>query len=213
MLIVCAMRANPGFDADAVQRVRFTAPVNAALERARMSMRVLVTGASGSGTTTLGRALSRELKVAFFDADDYFWVPTDPQYQQQRDASARLSLLVADLAKVQQSVTAGSVINWGAELEDSFSLIVFLTLQRDLRLARLCEREVARFGRADPKFVEWAAQYDDGSVEVNSRTGDERWLAKRPCPVLRVEGDISVPERIARVMKALSNCSSGRGRV
>ena len=175
-------------------------------------MRVLVTGASGSGTTTLGRAPSRQLKVAFFDADDYFWVPTEPPYQQQRDPSARLSLLVADLAKAPQSVVAGSVINWGADVEDSFSLIVFLTLPRELRLARLCEREVARFGRADSKFLEWAAQYDDGSVDVNSRTGDERWLTKRSCLVLRVEGDIPVAERVARVVQALSDCSSS-GRV
>ena len=168
-------------------------------------MRVLVTGASGSGTTTLGRALSGELEVAFFDVDDYFWVPTEPPYQEQRDPSARLSLLVADLAKVPQSVTAGSVINWGGELEDSFSLIVFLALPHELRVARLCEREIARFGRADSKFLAWAAQYDDSSVDVNSRRGDESWLTKRSCPVLRVEGDISVPERVARVAKALSN--------
>lgn len=168
-------------------------------------MRVLVTGASGSGTTTLGRALSRELEFAFFDADDYFWVPTDPPYQLQRDPSARHSLLVSDLAKVARSVTSGSVINWGEDLEDSFSMIIFLTLPPELRLARLHEREVARFGRADSKFLQWAAQYDDGSMEVNSLIGDERWLAKRSCPVLRIEGDISVPERVARAAKALSN--------
>ena len=65
-------------------------------------MRVLVTGASGSGTTTLGRALSRELEDSFFDVDDYYWVPTEPPYQQQRDSSARLSLLLADLSKAPQ---------------------------------------------------------------------------------------------------------------
>jgi adenylate kinase family enzyme len=175
------------------------------LERAWATMRVLVTGASGSGTTTLGRALSRELEVAFFDVDDYFWVPTEPPYQQQRDSSTRLSLLVSDLAKASQSVTAGSVINWGGDLEDSFSLIVFLTLRPDLRLARLNAREIGRFGRADSKFLQWAAQYDEGSVEVNSLKGDERWLTKRTCPVLRIEGDVSVAERVSRVAKALSN--------
>ncbi len=168
-------------------------------------MRVLVTGASGSGTTTLGRALSGELKAAFFDVDDYFWVPTEPPYQQQRDPGARLSLLVADLAKVPQSVISGSVINWGAELEDSFSLIVFLTLEPELRLAWLREREVARFGRVDSKFFDWAAQYDESSVDVNSRIGDENWLTRRSCSVLRIEGDISIPERVARVTNALSN--------
>jgi len=167
-------------------------------------MRVLVTGASGSGTTTLGRALSGELNAAFFDVDDYFWLPTEPPYQQQRDPGARLSLLVADLAKVPRSVTSGSVINWGEELEDSFSLIVFLAIQPKLRLARLWEREVARFGRADPQFLESAAQYDGGCLDVNSRTGDERWLTARSSPVLRIEGDISVPEKVARVVNALS---------
>ena len=166
-------------------------------------MRVLITGASGSGTTTLGRALSSELKVAFFDVDDYFWLPTEPPYQQQRDPGARLSLLVADLAKAQRSVVSGSIVNWGGELEDSFSLVVFLTLQAELRAARLRERETARFGRPDQKFLDWAAQYDESSLDVNSRVGDERWLAERSCPVLRIEGDISIRERVARVASAL----------
>lgn len=168
-------------------------------------MRLLVTGASGSGTTTLGRALSGELTVAFFDVDDYFWLPTEPPYQRTRDRSARLALLVADLAAVPHAVAAGSVIGWGRELEDSFSLVVFLTLQVDLRLSRLREREVARFGRADAKFLEGAAQYDEGHSDENSRIGDERWLAERSCPVLRIEGDVSVRDRVARVANALSN--------
>jgi adenylate kinase family enzyme len=175
------------------------------LERAKPLMRVLVTGASGSGATTLGRALSRELGVGFFDVDDYFWLPTEPPYQQQRTPVARVSLLVADLAKVPHSVTAGSVINWGGTLENSFSFIVFLTLPAELRLARLREREIARFGRADAKFLDWAAQYDTGSLDVNSRTGDEKWIAQRLCPVLRIAGDSPVPERVVRVTKALSN--------
>ena len=168
-------------------------------------MRVLVTGASGSGSTTLGRALSRELKVAFFDTDDYFWLPSEPPYQRQRDPGARLSLLVADLAKAPHAIASGSVIQWGRELEDSFSLIVFLTLQAELRLSRLRKRELARFGRADEKFLGEAAQYDEGRSDENSRIGDERWLAERSCPVLRIEGDIPVRERVARVATALSD--------
>lgn len=153
----------------------------------------------------MGRAISRELEIAFFDVDDYFWLPTEPLYQRKRDRSARLSLLAADLTKVPHSVTSGSVIQWGQEVEDAFSLIVFLTLQPELRIARLREREVARFGRADPEFLAWAARYDEGHFNENSRIGDERWLAERSCPVLRVEGDISVQERVARVANALSN--------
>lgn len=167
-------------------------------------MRVLVTGASGSGTTTLGRALSAQWKVPFFEADDYFWLPSEPPYQRQRDRAARLSLLVADLARVPRSVVSGSVIDWGAELEDSFSFIVFLALPAELRLGRLREREVARFGQANPEFLDWAMQYDEGSLDVNSRAGDEKWLAQRSCPVIRLEGDITTAERVARVARMVS---------
>jgi len=166
-------------------------------------MRVLITGASGSGTTTLARALAAELKVACFDVDDYFWLLSDPPYQRARDPVARLSLFAADLAKVSHAVVSGSVINWGEALEDSFSLIAFLALAPELRLARLLERETARFGRANPEFMRSAAQYDAGDLDENSRSGDERWLTKRTCPVLRIEGDVSVAARLARVASAL----------
>ena len=39
-----------------------------------------ITGASGSGTTTLGRALASAWAVPHADTDDYFWVPTTPPY-------------------------------------------------------------------------------------------------------------------------------------
>jgi adenylate kinase family enzyme len=36
-------------------------------------MRICVFGASGSGMTTLGRALASDLELAFLDSDDFFW--------------------------------------------------------------------------------------------------------------------------------------------
>ena len=38
--------------------------------------RIHILGASGSGTTTLGRALAERLQCRHFDTDDYFWLPT-----------------------------------------------------------------------------------------------------------------------------------------
>ena len=37
--------------------------------------------ASGSGTTTLRRALKEKYEYAHFDTDDYFWIPTNPPIQ------------------------------------------------------------------------------------------------------------------------------------
>lgn len=41
-------------------------------------------GASGSGTSTLGRYLAEQFQYAFLDSDDYFWLPTDPKFTTKR---------------------------------------------------------------------------------------------------------------------------------
>lgn len=156
----------------------------------------------------MGRALSTQLGIAFFDADDYFWLLTEPPYQEQRAPAARLALMLADLTKVPAAVVAGSVMKWGAELEEGFSLVVFLTLATELRVARLREREIARFGRADAQFLEWAAQYEEGRMAGRSRALHEQWLRERSCAILQLEGDLSVAERVVRVTEALSNLHS-----
>lgn len=45
-------------------------------------------GASGSGTSTLGRKICDELGYKFMDSDDYFWMPTIPQYLKKRERAA-----------------------------------------------------------------------------------------------------------------------------
>lgn len=168
-------------------------------------MRVLVTGASGTGTTTLGQALAARTSAAFFDADSYFWLPSVPPYQSKREPSERLASLVHDVHSVESAVVAGCVAGWGRELEDCFALIVFLIVEAELRLARLKRREVERFGRANEQFLEWASQYDEGRLPGRSRAMHERWLAERKCPVLRIEGNVSLLEAVPQVVEALSN--------
>src|SRR5581483_1928747 len=141
-------------------------------------MRILITGASGSCTTTLGKALADRLGFAFFDLDDYYWLRTDPPFQQKRDPLLRLSLLLNDLDKEPSAVLAGSLMEWGKELEDSFDVIAFLTLPAKIRVERLRQRETAMFGKADPVFLEWAAQYEEGRLSGRSLSRHIKWLSE-----------------------------------
>jgi AraC-like DNA-binding protein len=54
---------------------------------------VHIYGPCGSGTSTLGREIGRRLRFRFLDTDDFFWLPTDPQYTQKRPLEERLALL------------------------------------------------------------------------------------------------------------------------
>jgi hypothetical protein len=169
------------------------------------SLRILITGASGAGASTLGRALAGELKSTCLDTDDYYWHATQPPYTQTRDIDERLALLLSDLKTAPSAIVAGSVVNWGPDLEDCFNLIVFLYLEASIRIERLKSRELARYGRIDPEFIEWAAQYDTGPPIGRSLAKHRAWLATRRCPILELHGDLSVSDRVQAVLMKLSD--------
>lgn len=175
-------------------------------------MHIHVTGSSGSGTTTLAQALARSLALRHLDADNYYWLPTSPPFKHKRDPSERFTLLCNDLQSDSSVVLSGSVMGWGRQIEDTFALIVFLYLSADVRVERLRRRELERFGRVDQAFLQWAAEYDEGPSEGRSLAKHEAWLAQRSCPILRLDGDLSVSERVAHVLQALPNSTLHRTR-
>ena len=113
------------------------------------SHRLRVFGASGAGTSTLGRALAERLGIAHLDTDDFFWLPTDPPFTAVRPREERLARLSTVLGRASDGwALSGSLAGWGDPLIPRFGLAVFLTLDPELRLARLRERERRRYGAA-----------------------------------------------------------------
>ncbi|MEI9952223.1 MAG: AAA family ATPase [Pseudomonadota bacterium] len=166
-------------------------------------MRILVTGASGSGTSTLGRAVAAALQAAFVEADDLFWLPTDPAFKAKRDATERAALLHDQLSGNPSVVVSGSIYGWGPGLEDAFNLVVFLQAPAEVRVARLRERELRILGRVDEAFIAWAAQYDIGDMPGRSLARHLTWLESRSCPVLRLPGTENVEALRSAVLAAL----------
>lgn len=56
------------------------------------------------------------------------------------------------------------------------------------------------FGAANPAFLAWAAQYEEGTMPGRSRSRHETWLKQRRCRVVRFDGDRPVHERVNEVM-------------
>jgi len=167
-------------------------------------MHILVTGASGSGTSTLGQALAGEFELRFVDADDIYWLPTKPAFREKRDAAERLALL-RDVLVSGPAVIAGSIMGWDSNVEDSFDLIVFLTAPAEVRVSRLRERELARFGHVNEEFIAWAAQYDVGTMEGRNLNRHLAWLAKRHCPVVHLVSTVAVGALVAAVRAQAPN--------
>jgi shikimate kinase len=165
-----------------------------------MTNRIHIIGAAGCGKTTLGQALSSQLGCAFFDADDFFWKPTVPPYQEQRGREDRRALVLETLSQHDKWVLSGGICGWGMELAQAPDMVVFLSVAKDLRLQRLVEREQRKLGRVDPEFIAWAGQYDDGGPDMQSRAMHEQWLAGLRGPVIRRSGAGPVAELVGEVM-------------
>jgi adenylate kinase family enzyme len=163
------------------------------------SRRIHLMGASGSGVTTLGRALAGRFALPHHDSDDYFWLPTAPPYQTTRPATERLRLMREMFLPRRDWVLSGSITGWGDELIPLFDLVVYVTTPREMRLKRLRAREAAHFGadavapggwrhEETESFVDWASHYEAGDREGRNLATHEGWLAGLPCPVVRVDG-------------------------
>lgn len=174
-------------------------------------LRVHVMGASGSGTTTLGRHLGERLAIRHLDTDDFFWIPTDPPYTTLRPVSERLDLVQAEMSRSPQGwVLTGSALKWGTPLEPLYDLIVFLTIDPALRMERILNRERERYGtrilpggdmaEASRKFLDWAASYDTAGSEQRSRVAHEAWLLTQAAPVLRLDSARSVEVLVEEVL-------------
>lgn len=171
-------------------------------------------GASGSGTTTLGRALSRALGLVHMDTDDYFWLPTDPKFTTKRPADERLALMQRDIDAAEKGVViSGSLTGWGDPLIPQFTLAVRMVTATEVRIERLRQREYAHFGERIREggdmhqnhldFLAWAAQYDAGNVTMRSKACHDEWQKALPCPVITLDGTEALSALTMKVQQAV----------
>lgn len=174
-------------------------------------------GASGSGTSTLGRYISQKRASFFMDTDDYYWLPTDPPYTQKRPAPERLARMKADLDKAPRAVISGSLSGWGDELIPRFTLAIRLVTPASLRLQRLRKREGAHFGariqpggdmyQAHLAFIQWAGAYDQGDLTIRSKAMHDQWEKLLLCPKITLDGSEPLAHNLEIIERYLSSFS------
>lgn len=171
-------------------------------------------GASGSGTSTIGRFVSDQLGYFFMDTDDYFWEPTDPPYEIKRAIPDRIALMRNDIAKHDKIVISGSLVDWGDELIPLFTLAIRVETDTAIRIERLKKREREYFGsRIDAggdmyenhrAFIEWAASYDCGDLDMRSRAKHDEWQKLLLCRNILLDGSLPVEQNFQRIRQNLA---------
>lgn len=160
-------------------------------------------GASGSGTTTLGKEIERVCGYKHLDTDDYFW---ETKYSKIRDIPERIQLIKEEIKNYDTWVLTGSLCGWGDVFIPLFDLVIFVYIPKNERMKRLHKRESERYGSLIEsgnekhtdyiKFMAWAEQYDDGDETVRSKVVHTTWMATLKCSVVKIEGMHTLSEEI-----------------
>ena len=176
--------------------------------------RINVLGASGAGTSTIGRALATSLGVPHFESDDYYHAPSDPPFQSVRSPQERHALITTDLNAAPFWILSGGVAGWDPFPQLDFTLMVFVWTPTPIRIERLRRREYERFGerireggdmhRAHEEFIEWASRYDVGDVDGKTLARHEPYLATQTCPVIQLRDVKPIDEMIDTILSAFS---------
>lgn len=175
--------------------------------------RIHIFGASGSGTSTVGKVLAEKLDITYFDFDDYYWLPSDPPFTKPREAEEKFRMIVNDTMDLDDFVISGHYAEEFKPIDDRLTHAIFIWVPAKIRQQRLRQRELDWFGdRVLPggdmydgheAFVKWAGNYD-----LNNDTG--RNIAKHTkrmkilkCPILKIEGDIPLDDILKQIINNL----------
>lgn len=181
-------------------------------------MRILIFGASASGTTTLGQSVANRLGIVHLDTDDYFWKKTDIPYTQKLSTDERISLIKADILRANNVIISGSLSDWGLPLTPLLTGAVRLSLEHDERIKRLIKRERDKYGdrilpngdmyQVHKDFVRWTEQYDTSTrLDIRTKAQHDWWQSQLNCPVLMLDSTDSVQHNTEEVIRWIKdNC-------
>lgn len=118
-----------------------------------------------------------------------------------------------DIADNDNVVISGSLVDWGDELIPLFTLAVRLVTDTQVRIERIRDREKQKFGdRIMPggdmyehhmKFIDWAREYDTGSVDMRSKAKHDEWQKKLRCRQIVLDGSVDLEKNYQRVLQQM----------
>ena len=164
---------------------------------------IAIVGLNGSGKTTLGRALAEHLGYFRIDVEDYYF-PTAGAFDAPRDRDEVERLMLADIKKHGDFVLSSVCADF-ASIEKYYSLVVYLEAPKELRMNRIRQRSVDRFGERVLPGGDLYESEENFYSFAEKRTPEkiEKWIAGLTCRVIRFDSQKSVSQLVADTLKIL----------
>lgn len=168
--------------------------------------RIIITGPSCAGKTTLGKRLAQELNIKFLDLDDFVWdMTTVVPYTKWYSHEEKVSRLKKALENVDEFVMVGSMDSFHEEFDYLFTYGCLLDAPDDLRLERFINRATTKYGtRVDKdgdmyeghiRQIEIIKNYHKNII-LPSYENHKKWLESLNIPILYLDGTDDIIENI-----------------
>ena len=104
-------------------------------------MIILVMGASGSGTTTIGNLIAKEKGFDILESDFFKWEQTTPPFQKMRSQEESYKILLDKIKKSKNLVITGSLHSNPLAFK-YIDMIFYLYAPTEVRLKRIEQRDI-----------------------------------------------------------------------
>ena len=185
-------------------------------------MGIIIFGASGAGSTSLGKEVAERLNYQYLDIDDYLWYPdTEIPFTATRLPEERTYGLMNDIKKHPNFVISGTIFNDRQLFHPLLELAIFISTPAEICAERVRTREYARWGKrvlpggdmykttrfhGDANdYIANAKRYETAEVSKFGRKLHEQWIAEMSCPVIRADGRKNISENANWIIGQFSN--------
>ena len=172
-------------------------------------MGIMICGLNGTGKSTLGRMLADRMRYEFIDNEDLFFSKTDSSYMfsSPRSKEEVIRLLEERIRDNNQFIFAAVKGDYGDKLIASLDYVVLIEVSKQIRSQRVRDRSYQKFG---DRILPGGDLYDQESkwfslTESRLDTYVTDWLKTVNCPVIRVDGTLSVEKNLDYIVSVLSD--------
>lgn len=179
-----------------------------------MEKRILIIGASGTGTTTLGKRISNQLKISFIDLDELFWLDSDIPFTKFRNTEQLREIVNDKIYSRREWVISGDPSLWNVDIENKINYLIFLKAPTNIRISRLEKRYDNQYGIASrvqgnlifenhQEFIKWTLKYDIGGITGRTKEKQESWISNLNGIIYETNSDKELDLLVEEVLKKI----------
>lgn len=173
-------------------------------------MKIHIIGGSGTGKSTLAKYISEKENIKWIDTDNYLW--KDDSFTVNNPIEIREKLYQSDMASCSSYVASGSIFSWCPKGFSDRDLLVFLSLDEEIRMDRLRNRETERNGfnemwgdengRYTNDFLEWCKTYlTEKNASMAGTYAEQTYqITLSKSPVLKLDSSRPTEELYAEIL-------------